>query len=91
MNRLLATLTAGLSMLSVVWLALIGATLPQVAQAEDQPHASYGSPQPNVSITPRVRPGKEIGGSEGDREATIRVDTTLVLIPVGVADPLDAL
>ena len=87
-RRLLTTLVTGLSMFSPFSLILSSVIWAQVARADDKPRPSYSSVQPNVSITPRVRPGKEIGGPEADREATIRVDTTLVLIPVGVTDPI---
>jgi Ca-activated chloride channel family protein len=45
--------------------------------------------QPSVSITPRIR-GKNTDTAESivDRRADIRVDTTLVLIPVAVTDPM---
>jgi Ca-activated chloride channel family protein len=48
--------------------------------------------QPNVNITPRVQ-GKtgETAESILDRRADIRVDTTLVLIPVAVTDPMSRL
>lgn len=45
--------------------------------------------QPKVSIEPRVR-GKSPEAAETviDRKSNIRVDTTLVLIPVAVIDPM---
>lgn len=44
--------------------------------------------QPNVSITPRSRTAApDANESITDRRADIRVDTTLVLIPVTVTDP----
>jgi Ca-activated chloride channel homolog len=44
---------------------------------------------PKVSITPRTRtPAAEANESITDRRADIRVDTTLVLIPVSVTDPM---
>src|SRR5271154_3595473 len=45
--------------------------------------------QPPVNITPRVK-GKNPEAAETvvDRRANIRVDTTLVLIPVAVTDPM---
>jgi VWFA-related protein len=42
--------------------------------------------QPLVEITPRARTGGD--SAESDRGANIRVDTTLVSIPVAVTDPL---
>ncbi len=45
--------------------------------------------QPNVSITPRTRtPAADPNESIIDRRADIRIDTTLVLIPVSVTDPM---
>ena len=45
--------------------------------------------QPNVSITPRTRiPAPDANESITDRRSDIRVDTTLVLIPVSVTDPM---
>jgi Ca-activated chloride channel family protein len=45
--------------------------------------------QPNVNITPRIRRNNdEMAQSVVDRRADIRVDTTLVLIPVAVTDPM---
>ncbi len=60
-------------------LALSVASLAQLAWPQ----------QPAVSITPRIR-GKNPDSAESivDRRADIRVDTTLVLIPVAVTDPM---
>src|SRR3984885_1498302 len=45
--------------------------------------------QPNVSITPRARtPAVDPNESITDRRSDIRVDSTLVLIPVSVTDPM---
>jgi VWFA-related protein len=45
--------------------------------------------QPNVSITPRTRTtAADSNESITDRRSDIRVDTTLVLIPVSVTDPM---
>src|SRR5271170_5039706 len=47
--------------------------------------------QPNVSITPRPRTAAAAADpneSITDRRSDIRVDTTLVLIPVSVTDPM---
>ena len=55
--------------------------------ADDQTKAPAG-PQPNVNITPRTKQGKEpTPDSVLDRRPDIRVDTTVVLIPVAVTDP----
>jgi len=51
-----------------------------------------GEPQQDPSnaavITPRIRPNPETPETATDRRANIRVDTTLVLIPVTVTDPM---
>ncbi len=68
----------------LVWLAF-------AADEKDgkPPATPAGSSQPNVSITPRTRPN---GGNPAetalDRRPDIRVDTTLVQIPVTVTDPM---
>lgn len=45
--------------------------------------------QPNVNIEPRMRNRPADSESIADRRADIRVDTTLVLIPVAVTDPMN--
>src|ERR1700761_2048117 len=44
--------------------------------------------QDQISIVPRPKPKTEEAPSAIDRKANIRVDTTLVLIPVAVNDPM---
>ena len=46
-------------------------------------------PQPKIAVTPRSRP-QPVDSTESiaDRPADLRVDTTLVLIPVSVTDPM---
>ena len=63
--------------------------LPVAALIAQQSDTRQDANQPNVSITPRVREkSPESAGSIADRRADIRVDTTLVLIPVTVTDPM---
>jgi len=58
-------------------------------QADSRPDLSPpGLSQPNVQITPRIRGKAPDAESITDRPADIRVDTTLVLIPVAVTDPM---
>jgi Ca-activated chloride channel family protein len=66
---------------------LLVATL--ALRSDDQTPKRPDSSPPNVKITPRVRTasGKEAPETVLDRKADIRVDTTLVLIPVGVTEP----
>ena len=76
----------------LVGLAL-AAALPLVVtlgyQQDTSPHSTGSASQPNVSITPRTRtPVADPNESITDRRSDIRVDTTLVLIPVSVTDPM---
>lgn len=64
--------------------ALLVGTL--ALRSDDQTPARSEASPPNVNITPRVRT-KEAPETVLDRKADIRVDTTLVLIPVGVTEP----
>jgi VWFA-related protein len=59
------------------------------AAQDTKPVTSTASSEPNVNITPRVRARTpDTAESITDRPADIRVDTTLVLIPVAVTDPM---
>jgi Ca-activated chloride channel homolog len=65
------------------------AMLPLALFPADQDTKPATGPEPTVNITPRVRGrGPEAAESIADRRADIRVDTTLVLIPVAVTDPM---
>jgi len=71
----------------------VAVTLPLVVtfgfQQDTAPRKPLGSSTPNVSITPRSRtPVADPNESITDRRSDIRVDTTLVLIPVSVTDPM---
>jgi len=44
--------------------------------------------QEAVTITPKVKPGAASAPTAIDRRANIRIDTTLVLVPVAVNDPM---
>jgi VWFA-related protein len=65
--------------------ALLLSTL--VLRSDDQPPKRQDPNPPNVTITPRVRAAKDASETILDRKADIRVDTTLVLIPVTVSEP----
>jgi Ca-activated chloride channel family protein len=65
--------------------ALLVATL--ALRSDDQPPKRSDSSPPQVSISPRVRSKEAAPETVLDRKADIRVDTTLVLIPVGVTEP----
>jgi len=57
--------------------------------ASQAPPTTADTVQPKVSITPRARTtAPDTNESITDRRADIRVDTTLVLIPVSVTDPM---
>lgn len=61
-----------------------------IALGEDDPKERSTGPEPNVSIRPR--PAKPVPGAEPDtssRAGTIRVESTVVQIPVTVTDPLN--
>ena len=76
------TLLAACMALTAVWVAL-------AAEGDDKNDPKRADPlQPNISVTPRVRPKGSADESVTDRKADIRIDTTLVLIPVSVTDPL---
>jgi Ca-activated chloride channel family protein len=71
----------------IVALSLISLLVP-VAWPDDT-IKNADAQEPNVSITPRIRnKNGETAQSIVDRGADIRVDTTLVLIPVAVTDPM---
>jgi len=61
------------------------AVTPQCACGQDS-----GPDEPRVSITPRAKPSDKEKQPEANRRASsIRIDTTLVQIPVTVTDPLN--
>ena len=67
----------------------LAALIPLAVFPADQEDAHLDSAKPNVNITPRTRtPVADANESITDRRSDIRVDTTLVLIPVSVTDPL---
>jgi VWFA-related protein len=67
----------------------LAALIPLAMLPADQDNKNLDSAEPNVNITPRARtPMADANESITDRRADIRVDTTLVLIPVSVIDPL---
>ncbi len=54
------------------------------------PKPPQGGGDQRVTITPRVKPAAPgVEGAEPDRRSNIRVDSTLVLIPVSVTDPMN--
>lgn len=70
----------------------VAATIPVVVMLGYQRDSSAQAPvnpnQPVVSIAPRAKPpAADPNESITDRRSDIRVDTTLVLIPVSVTDP----
>ena len=67
----------------------LAALIPPVVFPAGQDDKKLDSAKPNVNITPRARtPVADANESITDRRADIRVDTTLVLIPVSVTDSL---
>jgi len=61
---------------------------PALKPAESRPATSTGS-EPKVSIETRAKPQPGDVKSPDDRRANIRIDSTLVLIPVSVYDPMN--
>jgi Ca-activated chloride channel family protein len=49
---------------------------------------TWGQDQSSVKIVPRPKPGAEAQQSAIERKSNIRIDTTLVLVPVTVNDPM---
>ena len=67
----------------------LAAMLPPSVLSADRDEKDSVSAQPNVNISPRARVKRpDAAESIADRRADIRVDTTLVLIPVAVTDPM---
>ena len=61
--------------------------------SQEKPKPDPKPPQsvsdPRVTITPRVRNAPNTAPEELERRSSIRVDSTLVLIPVSVTDPMN--
>ena len=65
---------------------LLVATIPLAVFPADQDPKPAASPEPTVNIMPRGRARTPEAETITERSVDIRVDTTLVLIPVGVTD-----
>ena len=76
--------------LGIVGLAVfLAAMLPPPVLSADRDEKDSVSAQPNVNISPQARVKRpDAAESIADRRADIRVDSTLVLIPVAVTDPM---
>jgi Ca-activated chloride channel homolog len=57
-------------------------------QEPSKPATTTGS-EPRVTIEPRLRTPRTPETPEAERRSNIRIDTTLVLIPVSVTDPMN--
>lgn len=68
--------------------SVIGFSEDKPKQEPSKPTATSGS-EPRVSIEPRLRTPRAEEAPETDRRSNIRIDTTLVLIPVSVTDPMN--
>jgi VWFA-related protein len=66
---------------------------PGLSEDKPKPDASKSdatpASDPQVSIEPRLRTPKTVDTGISDRRSNIRVDSTLVLIPVSVTDPMN--
>lgn len=72
-------------MRSIAASALVLTLVALPMAADDEPEVRSSSPSPNVNITPRARqPVGDGAESVVERRADLRIDTTLVLIPVSV-------
>lgn len=75
----------GLSLLFLAW--------PVLAEDKPKPDSSKSvatpAADPRVDIEPRLRTPKTPESDASDRRSNIRIDTTLVLIPVSVTDPMN--
>jgi Ca-activated chloride channel family protein len=60
---------------------------PVLSGQDQKPDSS--APPPRVSITPRPKPAAENADVDSPRTRSLRVDTTVVQIPVTVTDPLN--
>ena len=67
---------------------LFVAMVPLAMFPADQDPQPPGRSEPVVTITPRVRARTPESENISDRAVDLRVDTTLVLIPVAVTDPM---
>src|SRR4051794_40989855 len=74
--------------LSLLFLALPGRTDDKPKEDGSKPPAT-SSGDPRVNIEPRLRTPKTPEPDGSDRRSNIRIDTTLVLIPVSVTDPMN--
>lgn len=75
-------------------LSLAFLTFPAISEDKPKPDASKSGASaeadPRVSIEPRLRtPAKAPEAAEAERRSNIRIDSTLVLIPVSVTDPMN--
>jgi len=59
-----------------------------VPLAHTQDGKTPSASQPNIEITPRPKPGTPTPDSALDRRPDLRIDTTLVQIPVAVTEPM---
>jgi Ca-activated chloride channel homolog len=62
------------------------------ASSEDKPGTKppgESISDPRVSITPRIKTPQNTAAEDTERRSSIRIDTTLVLIPVSVTDPMN--
>lgn len=56
---------------------------------KEQQNPNTAAPPPRVTITPRAKPSPENTDVDSPRQRSLRVDTTVVQIPVTVTDPLN--
>jgi VWFA-related protein len=60
------------------------------AKKDDKAAPAESGSQPRVNIEPRLKkPGDAESAPESERRSNIRIDTTVVLVPVSVTDPMN--
>ena len=76
--------------LTLVALAGFSQVSPKQEKPQADPKPAQSTSDPRVQITPRVKPSQPNAvADETDRRSSIRIDSTLVLIPVSVTDPMN--
>jgi VWFA-related protein len=82
-------MTARIASLLPAFLLLCASGSLAEEKVKNPADSAQSGPQPRIAIEPRAKKGAETGSAEQRRPANIRVDSTLVLIPVTVTDPLN--
>ena len=88
-SYLLVGVCSSLLLCATGWLAASEDPKSDVKEkAADAKQSQQSGPEPRVNIEPRLKTSPE-APPESDRRSNIRIDTTVVLVPVSVTDPLN--